>query len=144
MDVVRFKENDVIVASGPIDGILLAGFNNSTAEDAKTGFPSLSNGEPIDDLTKANLEISNNSTVILIADVKMSGLEIASGSKLDLNGKKLTVKSAKVNGVKLAPGTYTAGSTVEIGEGTLAAYLVDTATDGSLVVNGGGFSINVR
>ncbi|MBR3419148.1 MAG: hypothetical protein IKG82_10710 [Oscillospiraceae bacterium] len=34
MDVVRFKENDVIVASGPIDGILLAGFNNSTAEDA--------------------------------------------------------------------------------------------------------------
>lgn len=34
MDVVRFKENDVIVASGPIDGILLAGFNNGTAEDA--------------------------------------------------------------------------------------------------------------
>jgi hypothetical protein len=46
--------------------------------------------------------------------------------------------------VKLASGTYTAESTVEIVEGTLAHYLVDTATGGELVVTGGGFSIIVR
>ena len=118
--------------------IKVANISNSTAEDAKTGFPSLSNGEPIDDLTKANLEISNNSTVILIADVKMSGLEIASGSKLDLNGKTFTVKSAKVNGVKLAPGTYTADNAA------VAGFVVDSTSSGTLVVTGGGFSIIVR
>ena len=89
-------------------------------------------------MTKANLEISNNSTVILIADVKMSGLEIASGSKLDLNGKTFTVKSAKVNGVKLAPGTYTADNAA------VAGFVVDSTSSGTLVVTGGGFSIIVR
>jgi hypothetical protein len=111
--------------------IKVANLSGCTATGAKTGFPSLSNGEPIDDLTNAKLEISNNSTVILIADVKMSGLEIASGSKLDLNGKKLTVKSAKVNGVKLAPGTYAAG------DAKVAGFVVDSGTDGELVVSGG-------
>ena len=33
MEVVRFKEDDIIVASG-FEGILLAGFNNGTKEDA--------------------------------------------------------------------------------------------------------------
>ena len=71
---------------------------------------------------------------------------MSSGSVLDLNGKKLVVNSAKVNGVKLASGTYTAESTVEIVEGTLANYLVDTAegAGGSLVVTGGGFQLIVR
>ena len=111
--------------------IKVANLSGCTATGAKTGFPSLSNGEPIDDLTNAKLEISNNSTVILIADVKMSGLEIASGSKLDLNGKTFTVKSAKVNGVKLAPGTYAAG------DAKVAGFVVDSGTDGELVVSGG-------
>ena len=68
------------------------------------------------------------------------------GTVLDLNGKTLVVNSAKVNGVKLASGTYTAESTVEIGEGTLANYLVDTAegAGGALVVSGGGFRLIVR
>ena len=37
MEVVRFKENDIIVASGgepSIEGILLEGFNNSVSKDA--------------------------------------------------------------------------------------------------------------
>lgn len=37
MDVIRFKENDIIVASGgepTVDGIILAGFNNSVEKDA--------------------------------------------------------------------------------------------------------------
>ena len=118
--------------------IRVANLASSTATDAKTAFPSLSNGEPIDDLAKAKLEISNNSTVILIAGVKMSGLEIASGSKLDLNGKTLTVKSATMNGVKLAPGTYVAG------DEAVAGFVVDPATGGSLVVSGCGLTILVR
>lgn len=117
--------------------IRVANLSSSTATDAKTAFPSLSEGSPIDDLAKAKLEISNNSTVILIADVKMSGLEIASGSKLDLNGKKLTVKSAKIGDTKLAPGTYAADNAA------VAGFVVDPATGGSLVVNGG-LSIIVR
>lgn len=51
---------------------------------------------------------------------------------------------AKINGEKLEPGTYAAGSTVEIGEGALADYLVDTGTDGELIVGGVGLSIVVR
>ena len=132
---VYLQDGDTAEGAGTIK---VANLSGCTATGAKTGFPSLSNGEPIDDLTNAKLEISNNSTVILIADVKMSGLEIASGSKLDLNGKKLTVKSAKVNGVKLAPGTYAAG------DEAVSGFVVDSATGGSLVVNGGGLSIVVR
>ena len=76
----------------------------------------------------------------------MNSVEIDSTGQLDLFGHTLTVKSAKVNGVKLATGTYAAGSTVAIGERSLADYLVDTAdgAGGSLVVTGGGFSLRVR
>ena len=125
--------------------IRVANLASSSATDAKTAFPSLSNGEPIDDLTLSVLEIQNKSKVFVTANVKMSGLIMDSDTVLDLNGKKLTVKSAKVGGTKLEPGTYAAGSTVEIGEGTLADYLVDTAegAGGELVV-GGGLKILVR
>ena len=49
-----------------------------------------------------------------------------------------SVNTAKVNGVKLASGTYAAGNAA------VADYLVDTATGGALVVTGGGFSLIVR
>ena len=70
----------------------------------------------------------------------MKSLEMTSDTTLDLNGKKLTVKSAKVSGVKLAPGTYTAG------DAAVAGFVVDTADGarGALVVTGGGLSIIVR
>ena len=76
----------------------------------------------------------------------MNSVEIDSTGQLDLFGHTFTVKSAKINGVKLASGTYTAESTAEIGEGTLANYLVDTAdgAGGALVVNGEGLTILVR
>lgn len=118
--------------------IKVANLSGCTATGAKTGFPSLSNGEPIDDLTNAKLEISNNSTVILIADVKMSGLEIASGSKLDLYGKKLTVKSAKVGDTKLAPGTYAADNAA------VSGFVADSGEGGKLVVTATGLSIIIR
>ena len=70
----------------------------------------------------------------------MSGLIMGSDTVLDLNGMTLVVNTAKVNGVKLASGTYAAGNAA------VANYLVDTAegAGGSLVVTGGGFSIILR
>lgn len=96
------------------------------------------------DLKKCSLEVSNYARIGIAETLKLRSLETDSSSIIDLNGKTLTVNSAKINGVKLATGTYTAGSTVEIGEGKLRDYLVNTATGGALVVTGGGFSIRVR
>ena len=89
-------------------------------------------------MAKASLAIGAAARVKLFDGLKMKSLEMTSDTTLDLNGKKLTVKSAKVSGVKLAPGTYTAG------DAAVAGFVVDTATGGSLVVNGGGLTILVR
>lgn len=97
-------------------------------------------------LKKTGLVIGGAARVLLTDSFTIAGLSMEEDSLLDLNGKTFTVKSAKVGGTKLAPGTYAAGSTVAIGEGTLADYLVDMAdgAGGSLVVSGGGFLIIVR
>ncbi len=114
--------------------IRVANISPSTAVDARTGFPSLSNGEPIDDLSKASLEIANNSRIVLIADVKVESVNIESGSSIDLNGHSITVRAARAGGVKIPPGVYADGATLPIGVGTLDDYLLDTAAGGSLVV----------
>ncbi len=95
---------------------------------------------------KTDLVVAGAAKVQLTDALKIAGLTIDSDSMIDLSGKTLTVKSARVNGVKLSPGTYAAGSTVEIGEGKLGDYLVDTAEGegGSLVVKGGGFAVILR
>ena len=111
---------------------------------AFTPIPSVKGGGETDDFRKASLKTEAAARVKLFDDLRMAKLEMDIGTVLDLNGKTLVVKSAKVNGVKLSPGTYAAGSTLEIGEGMLADYLVDTATGGALVVTGGGFQLIVR
>ena len=93
---------------------------------------------------KTDLVVAGAAKVQISDALRISGLTIDSDSRIDLNGKTFTVNSAKVNGVKLASGTYTVESTVAIGEGSLRDYLVDTATGGALVVTGGGFSLIVR
>ena len=102
--------------------------------------------DDVDDLKKCSLEVSNYARCAVADALRLQSVSIDSNAILDLNGKTLTVKSAKVNGVKLAPGTYAAESTVAIGEGKLGDYLVDTAdgAGGALVVNGVGLSIIVR
>lgn len=54
------------------------------------------------------------------------------------NGKVLTVKRAKVNGARIAPGTYDASSSA------ISGYITDSATGGSLVVTGAGLRMIVR
>ena len=98
------------------------------------------------DFKMAALVVGDCGRVKFFDELKLRSVRVSSGSVLDLNGKTLVVNTAKVNGVKLAPGTYAAGSTVAIGEGALGDYLVDTAegAGGALVVSGGGFSLKVR
>jgi hypothetical protein len=136
-------------ADGDRRGTIILDDNNVTCT---TYTPICATGYEADDVAdfkKASLVIKRQAKgQVTAADAErkfvMNSVEIDSTGQLDLFGHTLTVKSAKVNGVKLAPGTYTAESTVEIVEGTLADYLVDTATGGELVVTGGGFSIIVR
>ena len=102
-----------------------------------TAFPSTRHGGESDDFRLANLEIGGGAHVFVSVDKSRVGsISLAEHSTLNLNGKMLTVKSAKVNGVKLSPGTYTAAS--------LADYLVDSGAGGALVVSGGGFKLSVR
>ena len=103
-----------------------------------SAFPSTRHGGENDDMRKVSLEIGGGAHAFVAADARVAALSVAEHSTLNLNGKTLTVKSAKVNGVKLSPGTYTAAS--------LADYLVDTAegTVGKLVVTGGGFRLSLR
>lgn len=131
-------------ADGEGGGTVYVRNGNQTENPAVTPIPSTRWGGERDDLTKASLAIGAAARVKLFDGLKMKSLEMTSDTTLDLNGKKLTVKSAKINGVRLATGTYAAGSDVEIGEGTLADYLVDTVTGGELIVGGVGLSIIVR
>ena len=102
-----------------------------------TSFPSTRHGGESDDLRMANLEIGGGAHVFVSVDKARAGsISLAEHSTLNLNGKTLTVKSAKVNGVKLSPGTYTVAR--------LANYLVDSGAGGALVVSGGGFKLSVR
>ena len=117
--------------------------NTNTTEMVSLGY----GGDAVADYKKVKYVVRDYGRAAVNADMKAASIEIAdANSSLDLEGHTLTVKSAKVGGVRLAPGTYKAGSTVAIGEGTLGDYLVDTAdgAGGALVVSGGGFWLSLR
>ena len=123
-------------------GNRLAG-NTNTTEMASLGY----GGDAVADYKKVKYVVRDYGRAAVNADMKADSIEIVdANSSLDLEGHTLTVKSAKVNGVKLSPGTYDAGSDFAIGEGTLADYLVDTAegAGGELIVKGGGFQFILR
>ena len=86
-----------------------------------------------------SLVVDGNAVAEVSADgLRMRNLTIASGSRLELAGRRFVVKSALVAGMKLASGTYT------------AAMLPEALTDGSdgssgtLVVTGSGLGVIVR
>ena len=118
--------------------IIIRNTGNVENNVAFTPIPSVKGGGEDDDFSKASLKTEAAARVKLFDNLRMVALDMASDTALDLNGKTLTVKSAKVNGVKLAPGTYTADNAA------VAGFVVDSATGGTLVVTGGGFSIIVR
>lgn len=116
--------------------------NPSTTEMVSLGY----GGDEIADYKKVKYVVRDYGRAAVNADLKAASVEIAGeNSILDLEGHTLIVKSAKVNGVKLAPGKYTASSAVAIGEGTLGDYIVDSGEGvvGELVVTGGGFALYI-
>ena len=117
--------------------------NTNTTEMVSLGY----GGDAVADYKKVKYVVRDYGRAAVNADMKAASIEIADeNSSLDLEGHTLTVKSATVNGVRLATGTYAADSTVAIGEGTLGDYLVDTAegAGGELIVKGGGFQFILR
>ena len=107
--------------------------NTNTTEMVSLGY----GGDAIADYRKVKYIVRDYGRAAVNADMKAASIEIAdANSSLDLEGHTLTVKSAKVNGVKLSPGTYTAASLVD--------YLVDSGVGGALVVSGGGFRLSLR
>ena len=125
-------------ADGEGGGTVYVRNGDQTTNPAVTPIPSARWGGERDDLTKASLAIGAAARVKLFDGLKMKSLEMTSETTLDLNGKLLIVKSAKVNGVNLAPGRYVAG------DAAVAGFVVDSATDGELIVSGSGLSIIVR
>ena len=92
--------------------------------------------DAVEDFKMASLVVGDCARVKLFVNLKILELEMASGTAIDLNGKKFTVKSARLADGKLSPGTYTPAK--------LPDYLVDSASGGQLVVTGGGFHISLR
>jgi hypothetical protein len=86
----------------------------------------------------AALVVGDCGRVKFFDELRLRSVQVSSGSVLDLNGKTLVVNTAKVNGVKLAPGTYAAD------DAEVAGFVVDTGTGGELIVGGVGLSILVR
>nr|MCR5839921.1 DUF2341 domain-containing protein [Kiritimatiellia bacterium] len=127
-------------------GTIVVRNDGVAANTAYTSLPAAAKTDDIADFKKAKLLLADCGRVRLYDSLQMASMTMESHCELDLNGKTFTVKSAKLGETRLAPGTYAAGSTVAIGEGTLADYLVDTAegTGGSLVVKGGGFAVILR
>ena len=119
-------------------GLVIVRNDNRTANMAYTPIPAAAEADSAEDFKGASLSVEAAARVKLFDSLRMIALDMATDTKLDLNSKTLTVKSARVNGVKLAPGTYAAGNAA------VSGFVVDSATGGSLVVSGGGFSIIVR
>ena len=130
-------------ADGAGKGLVVFDDNNVTCT---TYTPICANGFTADDVAdfrKADLAVRRQAKAqVTVADEKgafrMDDIAIDETGALDLFGHVFTVTSAKVAGVNVPPGTYAAGSTFPVGNGTLGDYLVDTAdgAGGTLVVRG--------
>jgi hypothetical protein len=90
------------------------------------------------DFKKAALVVGDCGRVKFFDELRLRSVEVELGSELDLNGMTLTVNSATLGSVKLAPGTYA------VDDDALEGFITDSATGGSLVVKGGGFMLHVR
>lgn len=125
-------------ADGEGGGTVYVRNGDQTTNPAVTPIPSTRWGGENDDLTKASLAIGAAARVKLFDNLKMSALDMATGTTLDLNGRTLTVMRAALGSVKLSPGTYTAS------DAAVSDYVTDSGEGGSLVVKGAAFLLIVR
>ena len=119
-------------------GTIVVRNDGVAANTAYTSLPAAAKTDDIADFKKAKLLLADCGRVRLYDSLQMASMTMESHCELDLNGKTLTVKSAKIGGTKLVPGTYAADNAA------VSEFVVDSATGGSLVVSGGGLSILVR
>ena len=103
---------------------------------AWTSLPAAAETDAIDDFKKASLSLLDCGKVRIYETLQMANLTLAENCQLDLNGKTLTVNTAKLGDAKLKPGTYAADAYPD--------YLLDSVGGGSLVVKGTGLMLLVR
>ena len=108
--------------------IIVANDGNTSNTKAYTVLPARAYGGENDVFDKATLTISSCAQIRLMETLAMSKLTMSVDTKLDLNGKTLTVRSAKLGDTNLAAGTYAASD--------YSDYLTDSVGGGSLVVAG--------
>ena len=126
--------------------IIVRNTGNTANNVAFTAMPSLKAGGEEDDFRKASLSVEAAARVKLFANLRMARLDMAAGTAFDLNGHAFMVTTAHVAGKNIPPGTYAAGSSFTIGEGTLGDFLLDTAdgAGGTLRVLGAATVLIVR
>lgn len=113
--------------------------NDGVAENtAWTSLPAAAETDAVADFKKASLSLLDCGKVRLYETLQMANLTLAENCKLDLNGKTLTVNTARFGGTKLKPGTYVAG------DAALGDFVTDSVGGGSLVVKGTGMMLLVR
>ena len=125
-----------------VDGSLRSGTTSSVATPYT---PIPANGAHADkpaDLKKCSIEVSNYARIGIVETLKLASLETDSSSVVDLNGKTLTVKYAKLGNTMLSSGKYTAAELVERG----IECVLDSSEGktGVLDVGGIGFMLYVR
>lgn len=108
------------------------------ANTAWTSLPAATRSETAEAFRYASLNLTGAGKVRLFDSLKMGGLSVDADSQVDLNGKTLTVKYAKIDGTRLLPGRYTSESE------ELDGVLVDSGTGGALTVLGGGMRFILR
>ena len=103
----------------------------AASNPATTRYPGNGDGcDAPEALKRTSLVVAGAAHVELTDSLRSNALVIEDGSTLDLAGRTLTVKSAHLNGVKLASGTYAAA------DEAVAGYVTDSGEGGELIVVG--------
>lgn len=107
-----------------------------------TPIPSTRLGGENEEWKTKTLVVSNGANIAVADTVRLSSLNMAAGSKLNVYGNRMYAKHAVLGGVKLPNGMYfaKAGSANE----TYSQIVNTGAKDGVLVVGGVGFFIHIR
>ena len=105
---------------------------------AYTPVPSVAEADVAADFKNATFSLLEAGKVRFFSDLQLGGLTVATDSKVDLNGRKVVVKRAKLGAASLSTGKHTAASV------QLPEFLEDSVGGGILEVTGGGFCLNVR
>ena len=79
---------------------------------------------------RTSLVVAGAAHVELTDSIRSNALAIENGSTLDLAGCTLSIKSARLNGEKVAPGTYAAA------DEAVAGFVTDSGEGGELIVVG--------